>query len=258
MARTLRLEYIRWATQDARRAPGHTCMAAVHNMMQDIPWVRATIVESKGCGSNMRVSPAAFIADEDTALGVAALQGAMTHGHPTSIAATELTALAVRLAARGLPLTSLVDQLLVWAYDAAESGLYRADWLGSLSTRWEIPVHDAMYLAWMECVDGLINVRKLLGKRKPMRNACDKLGEGWVAEEALFLAVYYAVTYRNDAVIAVSEAARTNGDSDSIAAITGAIIGASLGGTAWPRSWRGCIERRDEIECAINVAEVVS
>jgi ADP-ribosylglycohydrolase len=47
-------------------------------------------------------------------------------------------------------------------------------------------------------------------------------------------------------------AARTNGDSDSIASIAGAILGAKHGVAAWPVAWQNRIESADEIRYVAN------
>ena len=55
------------------------------------------------------------------------------------------------------------------------------------------------------------------------------LGEGWVAEEALTIAVYSALKYSGDFKKAVICAVNHDGDSDSTGAIAGNILGAYLG-----------------------------
>lgn len=55
------------------------------------------------------------------------------------------------------------------------------------------------------------------------------LGEGWVAEEALAIAVYSALKYSGDFKKAVICAVNHDGDSDSTGAIAGNILGTYLG-----------------------------
>ena len=74
------------------------------------------------------------------------------------------------------------------------------------------------------------------------------LGQGWVAEEALAIAVYCALTHPDDFAAAVRLAANHSGDSDSTAAITGNIMGALLGADAIPASWLAVLELRDTID----------
>ncbi len=92
------------------------------------------MVGSKGCGANMRVTPVGLLdVDLDTLAGLAQLQAGLTHGHPTGLAASELTAYAVRLLIDGVALAELPDLLAARARD--QRTVYRADWLGDLWQR---------------------------------------------------------------------------------------------------------------------------
>lgn len=257
LARTTRTEFIRWATVDERRAPGRTCMLAIARMRRsNLRWQDATIVGSKGCGANMRVAPAAFIADFDTAIGYSQLQGALTHGHPTAIAASELTALAMRWAAQEVPLRELPRMLLQYA--AARRNSYEAGWLGKLRTRQWYRHGLDMRLGWVENEKALRAVQNALDTGYTPADPCDVGGEGWIAEEALATALYCAVRWGHDPLLAISTAARTRGDSDSLASIAGGIVGAYYGENTWPVDWCARIERRAEIERAIDTTHRLS
>ena len=73
------------------------------------------------------------------------------------------------------------------------------------------------------------------------------LGEGWVAEEALAIAVYSALKagpdFRKGVIIAVNH----SGDSDSTGSITGNILGAYLGLPSIPADWVRNVELSNEI-----------
>lgn len=256
LARTTRLEFIRWMIEDERRAPGVTCMTAVENMRRGNRWQDATIVKSKGCGANMRVAPAAFIADLDTAVGYAQLQGAMTHGHPTALAASELTALAIRWAAEGETPRQLVGRLLSHATQRRNS--YEGRWLGKLRTRQWYRARLDMRLGWTQNFTALLKVRNALESGYTPADPCDVGGEGWIAEEALATALFCAARWEYDPLLVISMAARTRGDSDSLASIAGAIIGAHYGENTWPVDWCASVERRDDIEDAIDVTHALS
>lgn len=245
LVRTLTNEYVEWLEHDPPRAPGTTCLLSVRRLItarqQHRSWTWATTI-SRGCGANMRVAPVAFISDLDTALGVAQLQAALTHGHPDALVASELTALAVRWAARGTHPAELPR--LLWQH-AVGVHPYRAEWLSDLRDRWI--ERDALSRSWRRCATMLLDVEHLIRSRRHLRqpvNPCRYLGDGWVADEAFVNAVYCAAVHADDPVAAISLGARTSGDSDSIASITGQVVGAYHGVGAWPRAWLRRIENR--------------
>ncbi len=256
LARTTRIEFIHWANVDERRAPGRTCMTAIYRLERGLRWQDATVVNSKGCGANMRVAPVAFIADLDTAVGYAQLQGAMTHGHPTAIAASELTALAIRWAAQEVPLRELPAMLLRHAYDRVES--YEATWLGKLRTRQWYRHRLDMRTGWHQNIKVLLHVAEALQTGFTPADPCDVGGDGWIAEEALATALYCAARWHHDPLLAISMAARTRGDSDSLASIAGGIVGAFYGEHTWPVDWCARIERRGDIEDAVSITHKYS
>ena len=106
MARTgARRSSSRWnRSPENNRAPGNTCLQRLRPAgAAGPPWQDASQIDSKGCGANMRVAPLGLVpglSDEQRA-GAAQLQSALTHGHPTALAASDLTAHAVRLLAAG-------------------------------------------------------------------------------------------------------------------------------------------------------------
>ena len=73
-----------------------------------------------------------------------------------------------------------------------------------------------------------------------------QLGEGWVADEALAIAVFCAVRYQNDFAAAIRAAVNHKGDSDSTGAICGNILGAWLGEEAVKQAFDlNCLELAD-------------
>ena len=74
-----------------------------------------------------------------------------------------------------------------------------------------------------------------------------ELGEGWVAEEALAIALYSCIKYQNDFEKAIICAVNHGGDSDSTGAIAGNIIGTYLGFDQIPEYYIENLELRDVI-----------
>ena len=73
------------------------------------------------------------------------------------------------------------------------------------------------------------------------------LGEGWVAEETLAIAVYCALKYSNDFEKAIVASVNHSGDSDSTGSVTGNILGAYLGLSAIPQKYLDKLELKDVI-----------
>ena len=80
------------------------------------------------------------------------------------------------------------------------------------------------------------------------RDAIRALGEGWVAEETLAIAVYCALKHPDDFEKAVIASVNHDGDSDSTGAVTGNILGAALGYDAIPAYYLDKLELRQIIE----------
>jgi hypothetical protein len=78
-------------------------------------------------------------------------------------------------------------------------------------------------------------------------DAIHMLGEGWVAEETLAIAIYCALKHQNDFKKAVVAAVNHKGDSDSTGAVTGNILGAYLGMSAIPAEYLDKLELKNII-----------
>ena len=74
-----------------------------------------------------------------------------------------------------------------------------------------------------------------------------RIGEGWVAEETLGIAIYCALRHQDDFSAGVIAAVNHNGDSDSTGAVTGNILGALLGFDAIEDKWKTNLELIDVI-----------
>ena len=195
----------------ARRAPGNTCISA---LMEDIGGSTKTpINDSKGCGGVMRVAPIAlFFAGTDyspyKADMIGAEAAALTHGHDLGyIPAVALTHIIYSIASGEV---TLLEYAVKYSLTAVKK-LF----------------HDAPHLN--EFIE-LINLAvELSSSNISDIEAIRQLGEGWVAEETLAIAVYCSLKYKNDFEKAIIAAVNHDGDSDSTGAVTGNIMGALLG-----------------------------
>lgn len=189
-----------------RRGPGNTCLSALGG--NEPGSVECPVNDSKGCGGVMRVAPVGLVAPRPCGLGIAS--AALTHGHPSGY-------LSAGAAAEIIARLRLGDGLRPATEAAIEA-----------VTSW--PGHEETVTALRAAV--------ALADREPVPTpeAVATLGEGWVGEEALAIAVYCALAGRSFEA-AVLAAANHSGDSDSTAAIAGNLLGAAGGRVAVPEAW---------------------
>ncbi|TDD88163.1 ADP-ribosylglycohydrolase family protein [Actinomadura darangshiensis] len=239
-----RRRFVDWLNSpDNNRAPGHTCLRACRGLAAGKPWVDATVAGSKGCGANMRVAPVGLAPglSDETRAGASQLQAALTHGHPTGLAASELTAFAVRWLADGTAPSDLAGALRARCHD--QRTVYHERWLGTL---WQQPGMDApeTFIArgWDECLAVLDRLDEAVARGDRTSDPCEITGGGWVAEEALATGLLCFLLFPDEPVEAIWRGAASSGDSDSIACLAGAFAGARLGMGAWPDEWSTRIE----------------
>ncbi|SHJ99838.1 ADP-ribosylglycohydrolase [Desulfatibacillum alkenivorans DSM 16219] len=217
----VRREFIKWLhSPENNRAPGNACLIGVENMETGIHWSQSGVADSKGCGSAMRVAPVGYLYQNqpEKLKEVASATGICTHGHPTGDAACIGAAYLVKLALDGIDPGDMVPRLLEFTKGISQE-------------------FDEAILKITHCLDW-----------DDEDEALSCLGEGWIGEEAVALALYCFLRYPNDYKKTVLRAANTNGDSDSIACVAGGISGAYLGLEAIPRDWISRIEKSEYLE----------
>jgi ADP-ribosylglycohydrolase len=242
--------FMDWAVSpENNRAPGDTCMHAIALLADGAPWTKASVLGSKGCGANMRVAPVGLVPDlgDEVRAAAAQLQAGLTHGHPTALAASELTAFAVHWLRTGLKPWDLPAALRERCQN--QRTVYYEDWLDTL---WRRPgvesPHQFIARGWDECLQALDRLDAALAVPDPGGDPCLATGAGWIAEEALATGIYCFLLHVEDPVAALGRAAATSGDSDSIASLAGAFAGAAYGFEAWPEAWAQRIEYAGELE----------
>ena len=242
--------FVEWAhSPDNNRAPGMTCLRACAGLSDGKPWLDATIAGSKGCGANMRVTPIGLVPgiSSSTRAGAAQLQAALTHGHPTGLAASELTAYATWWLLNGMPPQDLPAALRTRADEQRET--YHHAWLGDLWKRGQDKSPESFIArGWSDCISALTRLDAALTAADRLSDPCNATGEGWIAEEALATALLCFLLFPDDPQAALQRAATTSGDSDSIAALAGAFAGATHGIDSFPPTWRERIEYADRLE----------
>lgn len=198
----------------ARRAPGNTCLSAMH--AERAGTIEAPLNDSKGCGGVMRASPAGLLPPAEDAFRLGAEIAALTHDHPSGYLSAGWLAATVAGLRDGAGLGV--------ALDAATVQLRQAD------------DHQETLLA-------VEAARDLAAHGSPTAEKVESLGGGWVGEEALAIAVY-AVAATESLHDALLIAVNHSGDSDSTGAIAGNLGGALYGEDAIPDEWLAPLELR--------------
>ena len=187
----------------AARAPGLTCMSAIEDGCCGT--MAAPPNHSKGCGGVMRVAPCGLRFAPEQAAQVAAEAAALTHGHPLGyIPAAMLGYMVSRLVRSDDTVQMAAEKAMAYMQTMFAGEHYLEDFLNLME--------KAMALAAQGGGD-LENIHAL--------------GEGWVAEEALAIALYCAVRYEEDFDAAMIASVNHKGDSDSTGAICGNLLGAA-------------------------------
>ena len=253
LEKPLRSAFVRWANSpDNDRAPGMTCLTACGRLSRGMSWREAMVEGSKGCGANMRVQAVGVLpggdggVSQETRAALAQFQAALTHGHPTALAASDLTATAIALLAAGTAPGALPDALREYAH--SQRKIYHSLWLGTL---WQRPGVDSpeQFIArgWDECLDSLDDLDAALAAGDRAGDPCQVTGAGWVAEEALATGLLCFLLYPENPVAVIRRAVVSSGDSDSLGCLAGAFAGAYCGMAAWPVDWAERIEYRERL-----------
>jgi ADP-ribosylglycohydrolase len=208
----------------SRRAPGNTCLSALHQISSLGTPARNN---SKGCGGVMRVAPVGLFAwqmqkkstAEEATFELGTELAAITHGHPTGSLTGGVLAVLVLALTDGAALTeALTAAKMILRKEADHEETLQALELAESLAKSDVPHYEAIA----------------------------QLGQGWIAEEALAISVYCALVARNfkeGVIMAVNH----DGDSDSTGAITGNLLGAMHGVKVIPKQWLEQLELRDVI-----------
>lgn len=198
-----------------RRAPGATCLTALREAAGGYRGRARN--DSKGCGGVMRIAPLGLVPQRGDVFALGCELAGLTHGHPTGYLAAGFLAALVARVVGGQPIDG--------ALDACQSEL-------------------TTYARHQETSRAVSQARRLAASPCSLAEGIEALGAGWVAEETLAIALFCHLRYPGDWAAAVLGAANHGGDSDSTAAVAGALAGAVLGIGALPGDWVAVVEDR--------------
>ncbi|GAB3298550.1 hypothetical protein GCM10027563_42000 [Parasphingorhabdus pacifica] len=203
----------------ARRAPGATCVQALHGYAAGKP---AGSLDnrpnaSKGSGGITRAAPVGLWSDDPSEVfRVGCGTALLTHGQASGFLPAGVLAVIIQQLVSGRTLPEAVERALI----------VLADWDGHEETA--TAVRRAIELAAEDDTE-------------PER-INEHLGQGWTGAEALAIALCAALSRPKSFSDAVILAANHSGASDATAAICGTIMGAALTPHAMPPAWRDGVE----------------
>lgn len=218
----------------SRRAPGNTCLSALKSRRSTSKrdygeYTKNPINDSKGCGAVMRAAPIGLVDAYDMRLLIeeSAETAALTHGHPLGYIPAAML--------------SVLVEIIVFAKEKRplEKSIQMAQNLIMKFFKKEHYIRD---------FENIIKLAVSLAKNdRPDLKNIEAIGEGWVGEEALAIAIYCSLRHENDFSAGIIAAANHGGDSDSTAAIAGNILGALHGYKAIDEKWKKDLELHDVI-----------
>ena len=207
----------RFAEMFWQGGPGVATMAALKRLGDKAEPASCGALDAGGNGAAMRAHPVGFLFDRARVLSVAATQAAITHGHPAAIAAAQAVAICVH------------------------------DALSGREPEVDVPVGigDATFRnAWIRAHAVLPDGPERLPKQLTSIDM-----SGW---ETVAGACAIAFVYRDDPCRAVAAAAASGGDTDTVASIVGAIVGARHGFEALETTWVSELSARHHIDAALK------
>lgn len=209
---------LRFASMFHVEAPGHTCMSSCRSLFRG----RSVANDSKGNGTVMRCFPIAYWAKKggvgiEVALNIAAMDARITHLHP---------------------------------YAAQCSVLLTAIYWGLLHGKEFVPTveDNCRHLAGLGLIDSSISTLVLESLKPSSHDVMKKSLGGWVAEEALALAVG-SVARASGFVDIVKHATIIGGDSDTVGGIAGGMAAAS--GMEVPSNLVAKLNAKDAIDYVV-------
>jgi ADP-ribosyl-[dinitrogen reductase] hydrolase len=207
----------------SRRAPGRTCLSALARLERFGDDRAAN--DSKGAGAIMRIAPVGLAMGRNAkdhaglVFDHAVRISWITHGHPSGY----LSAAAFAVVIHGLLLGDTLEQGIATARalvsEAQDSG---------------------------ETLAKIDQAMTLVAADTPPSEALPAIGQGWVGEEALGIAIYCAGVGR-DFASAVRLAVNHDGDSDTTGSLVGQLLGARDGEDVLPQEWLRELELREAI-----------
>jgi poly(ADP-ribose) glycohydrolase ARH3 len=210
---------------DTRRSYGAGVYSILQGLKRGVSWEEAGRIRggegSPENGGAARVAPLALLyhdAEKGCLQLIAEVSAAITHSHPIGREGAALQAAAIALAVRWSPNAPFCP--IEFLQDVAESVCLRTT---------VFP-------------EALRKVARLLEHRPTPREVAVALGSGSGAHHSVPAALYAFLAHRDAFEDAVRFAIRLGGDTDTIASMCGALVGAYAGDAVIPDAWLNVVE----------------
>jgi ADP-ribosylglycohydrolase/protein-tyrosine phosphatase len=232
LGRAIGAAFVRWSRDPLTpsTAPGNTCLSGAAAFARSGDWRSSGVRASDGCGAVMRIAPLPVVLSGAALVTAARVQALVTHAHDNAPATAIAACLLLRELLEGAALGG----------DAIARTQARLRALGAGTPT----VHAALDAAVSQAA-------------RPRLDWLDEAdipdGDGgWRSPSALGLALVAALRWADDPALAMEKAARIDGDSDSVACLTGMFLGAVHGVGGLPAGWLAALPQRDRIDAAVD------
>lgn len=205
-------------------APGNTCLQGARAFERTHNWKICGVRTSDGCGAVMRIVPIAIAFQGEELLEAARISAVVTHAHPNALEAAIAGAWILRQLLEGRALQDVIPEAIRGLQGSWSQG-------GTVAASLEAAVQ------WAARGESWLNEEMI-----PPGDG------GWRSGSALGLAVAAALRWGQTPAVAIEKAARINGDSDSVACLAGAMVGAMMGTELLPREWLDTLPQRERLE----------
>lgn len=216
-------EFSAYPTLFAPRMTGMTCYHSLQNASRN---TTSSPNNSKGNGAIMRIAPVGLMySDPVKAFTIGMNISLLTHGHPIGYIAGGLFASIISMVLQGKSLLLAIEQSL------------------ELSKKYKPPKFFD-FIHYKVITDKINLAIKLAQSNKLTEIAIQQIGKGFIAEETLALAIYCVLktdNFKDGILMSVNH----GGDSDTVGAVTGNLLGVIYGVNTIPQEWIQYLEHRD-------------
>ena len=217
----------------SQRAPGNTCMSSLIELIKSQKpiddYIEDKRNDSKGCGGIMRTAPIALIFEDTREADIEAAQmSAITHCHSLGYMPSAVMA-------------HIINRIVF-----SQNGQSLKEIVIEAKNKVTEMFHEDENIEYLENIINLA-IELFENDEDDLKNI-HHIGEGWVAEETLGIALYCCLKYENDFSKALTVSVNHKGDSDSTGAVTGNIMGAWTGYGKIEDKWKKHLELTEIID----------